>query len=171
MCKVKKSNWSAISDLKVPLVLDYCKSLISYHDNPLGSKNELHWFSPNNIDTLSREEVMRINEKITILSSSLNYFKNKENVWSEAWRVKTGLELSGLQTIQSRFLSTFTVEKTNKQATNTNPKNLKFTSWGVKKTATTTTTTMFNKTNQKQKAAEKYLSPVTIVGTQYICCS
>ena len=26
---------------------------------------------------------------------------------------------------------------------------------------------MFNKTNQKQKAAEKYLSPVTIVGTQY----
>ena len=93
-------------------------------------------------------------------------FKNKENVWSGAWRVKTGLELSGLQTIQSRFLSTFTVEKTNKQATNNNPKNLKFTSWGVKKTATTTTT-MFNKTNQKQKAAEKYLSPVTIVGTQY----
>ena len=94
-------------------------------------------------------------------------FKNKENVWSGAWRVKTGLELSGLQTIQSRFLSTCTVEKTNKQATNNNPKNLKFTSWGVKKTATTTTTTMFNKTNQKQKAAEKYLSPVTIVGTQY----
>ena len=58
-------------------------------------------------------------------------------------------------------------EQTNKQATNNNPKNLKFTSWGVKKATTTTTTTtatMFNKTNQKQKATEKYLSPVIIVG-------
>ena len=55
-------------------VLDCCKSFISYHDNPLDPKSELHWFSPNNIDTLLREEVMRINEKITIiiLSSSLN---------------------------------------------------------------------------------------------------
>ena len=57
-------------------------------------------------------------------------------------------------------------EQTNKEATNNNPKNLKFTSWGVKKPATTKTTktTMFNKTNQKEKATEKYLSPVIIVG-------
>lgn len=31
-------------------------------------------------------------------------------------------------------------------------------------TTTTTTATMFKKTNQKQKATEKYLSPVIIVG-------
>lgn len=55
---------------------------------------------------------MKRSQFYQILSTNV---KNKENVWSGAWRVKTGLELSGLQTIQSRFLSTCTVEKTNKQ--------------------------------------------------------
>lgn len=66
-------------------------------------------------------------------------FKNKENLWSETWRVKTGLELSGLQTIQPQFLSTFAIEKMNKQ-TNNNQKKIKIHKLrGKKKTATTTT--------------------------------
>ena len=46
--------------------------------NPLGANSEQQQFSPNNIHTLSRDKVMRINKMITkeksydLLSNSLN---------------------------------------------------------------------------------------------------
>ena len=39
--------------------------MIRYGINPLGPNFDQHQFSPNNIDTLSRDQVMRIYEMIT----------------------------------------------------------------------------------------------------------
>lgn len=51
-------------------------------------------------------------------------------------------------------------EQTNREATNNNPKNLKFTSWGVKKPLQQQQ--LQNKS--KAKSTDNYLTPVIIVG-------
>ena len=70
--------------------------------NPLSPNSDQHQFSPNNIHTLSRNKVMRINEMITKEKMPRSFIKVsqlilKGNVWESVWRVCMGiLGLKGL---------------------------------------------------------------------------
>ena len=51
------------TDLTIKLTM--CETLYLFTFNPLSAKSDQHQFSPNNIHTLSRDKVMRINKMIT----------------------------------------------------------------------------------------------------------
>ena len=60
--------------------------------NPLSPNSDQHQFSPNNIHTLSRNKVMRINEIITEEKMPRLFIKVsqlilKGNVWRSVWRI------------------------------------------------------------------------------------
>ena len=60
--------------------------------NPLSPNSDQHQFSRNNIHTLSRNKVMRINEMITKEKMPRSFIKVpllilKGNVWESVWRV------------------------------------------------------------------------------------
>ena len=60
--------------------------------NPLSPNSDQHQFSPNNIHTLSRNKVMRINEMITKERMPRSFIKVpllilKGNVWRSVWRI------------------------------------------------------------------------------------
>ena len=71
--------------------------------SPLSPNSDQHQFSPNNIHTLSRNKVMRINEMITKEKMPRSFIKVsqlilKGNVWRSVWRVCMGiLGLQGLR--------------------------------------------------------------------------
>ena len=71
--------------------------------NPLSPNSDQHQFSPNNIHTLSRNKVMRINEMITKEKMPRSFIKVpqlilKGNVWRSVWRICMGiLGLKGLR--------------------------------------------------------------------------
>ena len=60
--------------------------------NPLSPNGDQHQFSPNNIHTLSRDKVMRINKMITIEKIARSFIKfsqliPKGDVWRSVWRM------------------------------------------------------------------------------------
>ena len=60
--------------------------------NPLSANSDQQQFSPNNIHTLSRNKVMRINEMITKEKMPRSFIKfsqliHKGNVWRSVWRI------------------------------------------------------------------------------------
>ena len=60
--------------------------------NPLSPNSDQHQFSPNNIHTLSRDKVMRINKMIIIEKIPWSFIKFsllilKGNVWRSVWRI------------------------------------------------------------------------------------
>ena len=60
--------------------------------NPLSPNSDQHQFSPNNIHTLSKNKVMRINEMITKEKMPRSFIKVsqlilKGNVWRSVWRI------------------------------------------------------------------------------------
>ena len=64
--------------------------------NPLSPNSDQHQFPPNNIHTLSRNKVMRINEMITKEKMPRSFIKVpllilKGNVWESVWRVCMGI--------------------------------------------------------------------------------
>ena len=69
----------------------YCK--VSFWGfNPLSPNSDQHQFSPNNIHTLSRDKVMRINKMIIIEKIPWSFIKFsqlilKGNVWRSVWRI------------------------------------------------------------------------------------
>ena len=72
--------------------------------NPLSANSDQQQFSPNNIHTLSRDTVMRINKMITIEKMFWSFIKFsllilKGNVWRSVWRICMWiLGLKGLKT-------------------------------------------------------------------------
>ena len=60
--------------------------------NPLSPNSDQHQFPPNNIHTLSRNKVMRINEMITKEKMPRSFIRvsqliRKGNVWGSVWRI------------------------------------------------------------------------------------
>ena len=60
--------------------------------NPLSPNSDQHQFSPDNIHTLSRNKVMRINEMITKEKMPRSFIRvsqliRKGNVWGSVWRI------------------------------------------------------------------------------------
>ena len=74
--------------------------------NPLSPNSDQHRFSPNNIHTLSRNKVMRLNEVITKEKMPRSFIKVsqlilKGNVWRSVWRICMWiLGLKGLRDIE-----------------------------------------------------------------------
>ena len=72
--------------------------------NPLSANSDQKQFSPNNIHTLSRDKVMRINQMITKEKMPWSFIKFsqlilKGNVWRSVWRICMWiLGLKGLTT-------------------------------------------------------------------------
>ena len=66
--------------------------LENYLFNPLSANSDQHQFSPNNIHTLSRDKVMRINKMIIIEKIPWSFIKFsqlilKGDVWRSVWRI------------------------------------------------------------------------------------
>ena len=68
------------------------QTLFQSYFNPLSPNSDQHQFSPNNIHTLSRNKVMRINEMITKEKMPRSFIRvsqliRKGNVWGSVWRI------------------------------------------------------------------------------------
>ena len=87
--------------------------------NPLSPNSDQQQFSPNNIHTLSRDKVMRINKMIIIEKIPWSFIKFsqlilKGDVWRSVWRICMSiLGLKGLKAIGSCFhLSSYIIHHT-----------------------------------------------------------
>ena len=80
--------------------------------NPLSPNSDQHQFSPNNIYTLSRNKVMRINDMITTEKMPRSFIKVsqlilKGNVWRSVWRICMwilGLKGLSIKRVSSLFV-------------------------------------------------------------------
>ena len=80
-------------------------SLLSWWVNPLSPNSDQQQFSPNDINSLSRDKVMRINKMIIIEKIPLSFIKFcqlilKGDVWRSVWRICMWiLGLKGLNSV------------------------------------------------------------------------
>ena len=84
-------NYEMITKGKMLLLFIKFSQLISFF-NPLSANSYQKLFSPNNIHTLSRDKVMRINKMITIEKIPWSFIKFsqlilKGDVWRSVWRI------------------------------------------------------------------------------------
>ena len=85
---------SVLSYFKFSIYFSCCSNVVYFHVrcfNSLSPNGDQQQFSPNNIHTLSRDKVMRINKVITIekIPSSFIKFSQlilKGDVWRSVWR-------------------------------------------------------------------------------------
>ena len=76
-----------VAQLMVTMILSTCSRF-----NPLSPNSDQQQFSPNNIHTLSRDKVMRINKMIIIEKIPWSFLKFsqlilKVDVWRSVWRI------------------------------------------------------------------------------------
>ena len=80
-------------------------SLLSWWVNPLSANSDQQQFSPNDINSLSRDKVMRINKMIIMEKIPLSFIKFcqlilKGDVWRSVWRICMWiLGLKGLNSV------------------------------------------------------------------------
>ena len=70
----------------------WLNGMFNFFFNPLSANSDQKQFSPNNIHTLSRDKVMRINKMISKGKMPWSFIKFsqlilKENVWRSVWRI------------------------------------------------------------------------------------
>ena len=102
-CRHFKLSWNTTA-LSQSNCKNFSCSSIKNLINPLSPNSVQHQFSPNNIHTLSRDKVMRINKMITIEKIPWSFIKFsqlilKGDVWRSVWRICMWiLGLKGLTT-------------------------------------------------------------------------
>ena len=98
-CRYFKLSWNTTA-----LSQSNCRNFSCSSINPLSPNSVQHQFSPNNIHTLSRDKVMRINKMIIIEKIPWSFIKFsqlilKVDVWRSVWRICMWiLGLKGLTT-------------------------------------------------------------------------
>ena len=109
--KWKRSSWylsyriSVLRSVRITVKENLLNRLL----NPLSPNSDQQQFSPNNIHTLSRDKVMRINKMIIIEKIPWSFIKFsqlilKGDVWRSVWRICMSiLGLKGLKAIGSCF--------------------------------------------------------------------